>query len=136
MTSLRTIPGVLPAALLAAALAVGAGPLGAEVLCVGAEGHVGVERLLAGCCEVASADLPAETGIAAPEGCGDCSDVQVRVPLREPEPPGSSPYPSAAAVEPPPATVVPSAGADIPSPGAAAALRSGLERLASVVLRT
>ena len=61
----------------------GAAQLGAAVVCVGSDGHIGVESLLDQCC-ISAATLDDRGGsrlMSATSSCGDCVDVQLSVPL-------------------------------------------------------
>lgn len=66
----------------------GAVNLGAAVLCVGFDGHVDVEYLLAGCCisSPSSLDQPAPAVIVTDgPGCGACVDLEVGDPILKSE---------------------------------------------------
>lgn len=67
--------------LLVAAVALSnAVPLGA-VVCVGSDGHVGVESFLEGCCVVKATPAQSSTTGSAVRSstCGNCADVQLKV---------------------------------------------------------
>lgn len=53
----------------------------AAVVCIGSDGHVGVETLLEGCCISGAPGAQSDaagTGLKSPN-CGDCADVQLKV---------------------------------------------------------
>jgi len=72
----------LIAALCVLATVTAGGGLGAAVICVGSDGHAGIERLMDECC------LSLGTPVSAPRfdskpsnhACGDCVDVILEVP--------------------------------------------------------
>lgn len=99
-------------AVAAATLALGPLVSPASVLCLGEEGHVGVEAAFARCCQASDRDAaPASTGAAdvVPEHpCGECTDVAIGQAVA-PVPRGNAaPSPAAAdrLTEPPPASPV------------------------------
>lgn len=82
------LPLTVTICLLVAALALSnAVPLGA-VVCVGSDGHVGVQSCLEGCCvaKASPAQSSAVGSAARNSACGNCADVQLKVsPLRAKE---------------------------------------------------
>jgi hypothetical protein len=71
----------LIAALCVLATATAGGGLGAAVICVGSDGHAGIESLMDGCCLSmgAQASAPSVGSKASNYPCGDCVDVILEV---------------------------------------------------------
>ena len=66
----------------------GAVDLGAAVLCVGFDGHVDVEYILAGCCVSSASSQGQPTTVTMGSGtpaCGACVDLEVGEPLSKRE---------------------------------------------------